>query len=292
MAKNSLQLLGLSAALVAGFTSAASAQTPAAPGQNTERVAERPAADAPADDSVFTLSLGGTANTGNTRSVAIAAGTSLVLRRGPHQFSAGGQWTYGRASIRTAGVFGPWQGNADNLNGRVRYDYFLTDDDALYAVAAARRDHFAGLDSRIQIQAGYARNFFNAEKHRFWGEAGYDVTLDNFFPNPLLDPMTMQVLDNTGVFHSARVFVGYDNHLSDQWSFNSGLEGLIDVQTVENVRINWLNELGLTIVDGLAAKLQYTLRFDNLPVVGTGKLDTITIVNLTYTLQTEHPAAP
>lgn len=284
-------MFGLATALLVGVAGNASAQVPGAPTQNTERVADRPAADAPADDTLWTLSLGGTVNTGNTRSVALAAGTNLAIRRGPHLISMGAQWTYGRASVRTAGAFGPWQQNADNLNGRLRYDYFITDNDAVYAVAAARRDHFAGLDSRIQLQAGYARNIFAEDKHRFWGEVGYDVTLDNFFPNPLVDPMSMQVLDNTGVFHSARIFVGYDNHISERWTLLTGLEGLIDVQTIENVRLNWLSELGLSIVDGLAAKLQYTLRYDNLPVVGTGKLDTITILNLTYTLQTEHPAA-
>ncbi|MBK8168758.1 MAG: DUF481 domain-containing protein [Sandaracinaceae bacterium] len=264
----------------------ASAQVPAAPAQNTESVANPPPPDEPDDETVWSLSLGGTANTGNTRSLAISTGTNFRLRRGAHQLTIDGQWTYGRASIRTAGVFGPWQQNADNLNGRGRYDYFLTERDAVFGVAVARRDHFAGLDSRLQFQAGYARSFVQEENHRLWAEVGYDVTLDNFYPNPLLDPMTMQPLPGSDVFHSARIFAGYDNHVSERWSVLTGLEGLIDVQTIDNIRINWISELGLTIVDGLAAKLQYTMRFDNVPVSGTGKLDTTTILNLTYTLQT------
>lgn len=279
-----LSVLSVGAITFVG-TGRALAQIPTAPTQNTERVADRPAADAPDDDTVWSLSLGGTFNTGNTRSVAISTGTNLLVRRGAHQFSLSGQWTYGRASVRTAGVFGPWAQTSDNLNGRARYDYFLTDDDALYGVVGARRDHFAGLDSRMQFQLGYARNFYAAEKHRFWGEVGYDVTLDNFFPNPLVDPMTMQVLAGSGVYHSARAFVGYDNHFSERWSVLSGLEGLFNVQTAADVRLNWISELGLNIVDGFAVKLQHTLRFDNQPVTGTGKLDTITVVNLTYTLQ-------
>ena len=66
-----------------------------------------------------------------------------------------------------------------NLNAKLRYDYYLTLMDALFVAIVLRWDEFAGLDLRVQGQLGYLRNFLRKDGHRFWGEVGYDLTVDN-----------------------------------------------------------------------------------------------------------------
>ena len=260
------------------------ADDPPPPTQHSEHVAEAPPA---ADETSWTLQAGGILNTGNTRSVALSGGSRLGIKRSRNVFAAELTGTYGTASLRdsTTGEFGNYANNSENVTGKARYDRFLTDMDALFISVGALHDPFAGLDVRVQGQAGYLRNFFLAceGKHRFWGEVGYDLTYDNFDPDPLLDPDGNR-LDGTQVIHSARVFLGYDNHVTENVTFLTGLETLIDVQDIDNVRLNSVSELRSKLAGKLQLGLQFSLRFDNVPVEGTESLDTTTTLNLLYSL--------
>lgn len=269
---------------------AATLAQPAAPtAQHTEAVAEIPA-EPPTDETVFNASLGTTIALGNTRSISGAASLRLGLRRDAHAVAAEAQATLTMAALRDSMTreFGDFDRTAENFTGKLRYDFFLTDDDAIFGSVAARRDTFAGLDSRVQIQLGYLRNLFREENHRLWAEAGYDLSLDNYFPNPLIDPMDMMTeLPNSEAFHSARLFLGYDNHIDEDFTYLTGVECLIDVETPANTRLAWANELRSNLGGSFALGINFNLGFDNEPVQGTDSLDTTTIVTLTYTWKDE-----
>ena len=264
----------------------AAAQTPPPPpAQHTEHVAEP--APPPADETVWTLQAGGILNTGNTRSLSVSGGSRLSLKRSRNVFAAELTATYGTASLRdpTTGEFGNYVHSSENVTGKARYDRFLTEMDALFLSVGALHDPFAGLDVRMQLQAGYLRNFFKLceGKHRFWGEVGYDLTYDDFDPDPLLDADGNR-LDGTQVVHSGRAFLGYDNHVNENVTFLTGVEALIDVEDIDNVRLNSVSELRSKISGKLQLGVQFALRFDNVPVEGTEKLDTTTTLNLLYSL--------
>jgi putative salt-induced outer membrane protein YdiY len=258
------------------------AQTTPPVQQHTEHVATAPADQ----ETVWTVSAGAVLNTGNTRSVAANLGSRLSLKRSTNVIAAEVAAVYGSASVRADdGHFHGWSVNTESLAGKARYDRFFTHDDAAFAALAGTRDRFAGLDLRFQVQVGYLRNLFDVEeKHRLWGEIGYDFTFDNFDPDPLLDPDTGNRLDGTEALHSVRAFVGYDNHLDEHVTFLTGLESLFDVQDADNVRLNWASELRSKVGGNFQVGLTFTLHFDNVPVPGTEKLDTITVVNLLYSL--------
>lgn len=262
----------------------AAAQTPPPPAQHSEHVAEAPP---PADETTWTLQAGGILNTGNTRSVSLTGGSRLGIKRSRNVFAAEIAATYGTASLRdaTTGNFGDYVNSSENVTGKARYDRFLTDMDALFISAGVLHDPFAGLDIRFQGQAGYLRNFIRLEegKHRLWGEVGYDFTFDDFEPDPLLDA-DGNTLDGTQAVHSVRAFVGYDNHVNENVTFLTGLEALIDVQDIDNVRLNSVSELRSKISGRLQLGVQFSLRFDNVPVEGTDQLDTTTTLNLLYSL--------
>jgi hypothetical protein len=283
------------ALLVLGAAAPAAAQ-PAAAAHHTESVAAPPAEDA--DDEVFTLQLGGTLNFGNTRALQIAGATHFLLHRDQHVFTLDLAGTFGMAAARTEGTWGELTENARNILGRIRYDFFIDPDDAIFASVAGRHDTFAGLDFRFQGQAGYLRNFLREGEggsHRLWGEIGLDVTVDdrspNPLPNPAADPATCGMmgaapcnLPNIEDQYSARIYLGYDNHMNESWAFQTGIEALFDFVHGENIRLTSISEMRLRIDTNLQASLRFTLLFDNQPVPGNDPVDTTTVLTLVATL--------
>ncbi|MCC7538565.1 MAG: DUF481 domain-containing protein [Deltaproteobacteria bacterium] len=292
----SVGALACAAILIGGATTAWA--QPEAATQHEEQEAERPSES----DTRLTLTLGGTLNYGNTRSVAANIAAGFVLRRAENVLTLDFGWVYGYSSVRADDEvdFPDWEETANNLTGRARYDRFLTDDDALFIVARARRDQFAGLDSRLTGQVGYLRNLFNEEKHRFWLEVGYDLTYDNFFPNDILvDGETDRIQ------HSARLFIGYDNRTNDTFTYTTGLETLMDVQEPGHLRMEWLHQVRAKIASWLELSWDTTFRFDSLPPGQTdpfeeddmqriGMFDVTSTLNLvgTWDMDDEEPAAP
>lgn len=262
----------------------ARAQTPPPIAQHSEHVAD---AAPSTDETTWTISLGAVLNTGNTRSFAASGGSKLMVKRSLNVFAAELTGNYGRAATRdpVTRQFGDSVVSSENITGKARYDRFFTEMDAAFLSVGLLHDRFAGLDERFQGQVGYLRNFFKLceGKNRFWGEIGYDFTYDNFEPDPLLDA-DGNVLDGSQVLHSARVFLGYDNHVNENVTFLTGLETLIDVEDIENVRLNSVSELRSKIGGKLQLGVQFSLRFDNVPVEGTDDLDTTTTLNLLYSL--------
>jgi len=233
------------------------------------------------DETAFSASLGGSLNTGNTESWQLNAGTELRIVRMPHAFGHTLSLAYGKADIPDD-TDNEFKDTVKNFSTKARYEYYLTRMDALFLAAAFRWDEFAGLDARVQGQAGYLRNFVKTDDQRFWGEAGYDITYDNYHPDPLIDEDTGDVLPGDDVIHSARLFFGYDGHINSAVSYLTGLEGLMNVEEPKDTRINWDNALRSALGGNFQVELKFSLQYDNLPVPGTRKVDTQTLVSLLY----------
>jgi len=274
--------------LVLAFAGSAWAQ-PAAVEQHTEAVA----ADAfQADVTTLNASLGGSLNTGNTEAWTLTTGSAFVLVRGRHGLALNMDFAYGRANV--ADDLDEDGNEVDELVDTVRalrtkgrYDLFLTPMDSIFAASAYRWDTFAGLDARVQGQLGYMRSFFKVPDHRFWGELGYDITYDNYDPDPLfVDPAdpSLGELPGDEVVHSVRGFLGYDNKLNAALTFITGLEGLLNVEESKDLRVNWDNALRSSISGSLQLEVKFSLQLDTQPVPGTEKVDTATTLTLIYSL--------
>ena len=261
---------------------AAQDSPPDAPVQNDQRVAsDRPSPEASA--TAWNITAGGTLSTGDTRAFAANAGTHFVLTRGFNVVTADVAFTYGIAALKdkTTGTFLPYAANTRNLNGSIRYDRFLTEDDALFVRAVGRNDPFAELDLRFQGQLGYARNIWAEANHRFWAEVGYDFTYDVYTVAQMISATDTST---TKPQHSGRLFVGYDNHVSTLWQLLLGVESLFDVVHASNVRINSIDELNLAISTRLKVGVRFSANFSEKPPVGAQRLDTTTIFHLVYSL--------
>ena len=247
---------------------------------------EKPAANDAFQKDVTNLntSLGGSLNTGNTEALLLNVGTTFAMVRGHHGLGLSMDFAYGRANLPTDDVNGPVD-TARNLRSRGRYDLFLSPMDALFLAGVYRWDTFAGLDARLSGQVGYLRNLFKEDSHRLWGELGYDLTYDNFDPDPLRDPANPSVrLKGHAYTHSARLFLGYDNQLNSAVTFLMGAEGLLNVERPKDVRFNLDVALRSAIVGRLQLEIKFSMQLDTEPVPLKGKLDAQTKANLIYTL--------
>jgi putative salt-induced outer membrane protein YdiY len=237
-----------------------------------------------ADANKLNMSLGGGHNAGNTQAWQINAASEFEMIRGRHGLGLNMSFAYGRANVADDPV-DELVDTVRNMKTRARYDFFLTPMDALFVAAVYRWDTFAGLDGRAQGQLGYMRNIYKVEKHRLWAEVGYDLTYDNYDPDPLPDPVNMGLfLAGDDVVHSARLFAGYDNQLNAQFTFRTGLEGLINVEEPEDLRLAWDNSIRSAIGAGFDLEFKFTMLVDTLPVPGADKVDTTATINLMYTL--------
>jgi len=221
---------------------------------------------------------GGLLSTGNADSFAATGLAALRLRRAENEFSAS-------AAVNYSGTLaddGPDATTVENYQGKVRYDRFLTEKVALFLSVSARRDRFQGLDLRMNFDPGVAYYFRDDETIAFWGELGYDYQYDVRRDQNLRDALP-EVIDKTETLHSARAFVGYRHKFSDSVNFNTGLEFLLGVPKTEYWRLNW--DVGLTaaIAERFSIATTFSLKYDNRPLPGVKKTDTLTALNLVYT---------
>ena len=263
--------MGLALALALTAVSASASAQDAAPdaaAQHTESVGARDGDD----DMRLQITAGLTGAYGNARNVAINLAGQFAVRRAEHALLVEAGWVYGLAATRVdpsmmMNEFGDSAENTNNFTARVRYDYFLTEDDAIFLVARTRRDPFARLEPRVTGQVGYLRNLFREENHRLWGEIGYDFTYDRFGA-PLqvaVDSMGVPVMSGDRTIHSLRLFVGYTNHITDALTYDTGLEALMRFDRPEHWRFEWTNQLRSKIQDWLQISIDATLRVDSLP---------------------------
>lgn len=290
-------------ALVWSIAAAAAAQAPPATGPaHAERVAERHNED----DIRLSLTAGSALTYGNARNLAVNLGANFALRLDQHSLAAQLGWVYGIASTRDSGtfVFGDWADSANNLTWKLRYDFFITGDSAVFLVHTGRRDPFAQLEPRIGFQAGYLQTFFREQNHRFWGEIGYDFTFDSFSAELQVgtDVNGAPILSRDRVLHSLRFFIGYDNRLNEVLTYTTGLEALMRLDRPEHWRFEWINQLRSKLADWLQVSLDLTGRLDSLPpgqaqawneqaMQPTQMLDVLVTLNLVGTFDMYSPPA-
>lgn len=285
-------LLFTSEALAQPFTPTINPTTgPITITQNPEKLALRSKI---VDQKLINIAFGATINGGNTKSYAGNLGGRFGLIRNNHALLIEALGTLGGA--RREGSLTDVDWTTRNAVGRARYDLFLSLTDALFVAEAPRRDVQAGLNVRLQTQAGYLRNlYFFSDAHRLWTELGYDFTYDNYNyddDDRAQAVMKGMMLPEGGKVHSARVFFGYTNRLSPTANLNLGIETLYDFQDWKNVRVNTIGELTSSLTEKFKLGLQSRVLFDNVPVTGKETYDVILVAQLVYVFDSAAAQVP
>ncbi len=240
------------------------------------------------DTTEVAVSAGGLLATGNSRSLSLTGAANFKHRRDIHQLTGVAAANYGQ-SAQARGE--PIETTVENYQGRVRYDLFFADKLAAFLQTSARKDRFQGLILRLNIDPGLAYYFVDQKAQQLWGELGYDFQYDVRRDDSRLDPETGFRADKTESRHNGRAFVGYDNKLNKAVSFYTGVEYLQGLSPYEDENtgdVNWrLNfDAGLTskVGESLSVATTFTLKYDNNPLPGLATTDTVTAVNLVYSL--------
>lgn len=235
------------------------------------------------DATELTISAGTMQIGGNSRMIALTTAGRFRYRRSENQLTAAAAANYGR----TAPVGGSWETSVENAQGLVRYDRFL-DSITVFFATQARNDRFQGLDLRLQLDPGVGYYFVNKADRLLWTEAGYDLLYDIRRKDALSvfddSGALLETLDRTKTVHSARGFVGAEITLSDTARWNAGLEYLQSVTEGKTFRINGDTGLTLKVAGKLSVSMSLSARYENDPLPGKEKLDTVTSLSLVYGL--------
>ncbi len=268
--------------------------------QHTEAVADLAAERN--DETRWNISAGANLSSGNTRARNFNAGTDFYVLRGDHAVSFQSTFNHGQADADAGGPL-DYTLTMRNLNSRLRYDLFLTDNDALFLAVAHRWDTFAGLQTRLQLQGGYLRNLIKNENTRAWLEAGYDFTFDNRRNTPgrrvicseaqVADPLNecTRVVTNFQYIHALRLFYGATHKFNDNVRIATGLEFLANLNELnggeagafEDIRVNWDASVNATLIERLSLEVKFRLQYDRVPAA-TENLDTNTVISVIYSL--------
>jgi hypothetical protein len=133
-------------------------------------------------------------------------------------FDRNGNGTIGRDELITEN-----RTTAEAIEGKLRYDRFLSEKQSLYLAALARHDVPAGKDLAGGGQLGYSRQLHRTEHHEVVAELGYDVS----YEDPVGDA-------DANTIHSMRGFLGFKGKLGAGNSFETSAEVLVNLNSLES----------------------------------------------------------
>jgi putative salt-induced outer membrane protein len=258
------------------------------------------------------ISAGGLVSSGNSPSTSVTAAIRFRIRRDASQFTAAAAYNYGQGPVKDANGNNILDSNGspikattlDNLQARIRYDYFIGDNFTLFLGAQARHDLFQDLELRTQVDPGIGYYFVASKDRNVWIELGYDYLHDIRNTDD-----TGCVLSYTGdcagvnasktlTSHSVRGFIGYNEIFNQGVSFVTTLEFLQAInsadytdtsgnaQSIHPYRIAFDALLNAKLSTKFALGLGLSARYDSgAVIVGKKELDTISTVSLNYTIQ-------
>jgi putative salt-induced outer membrane protein YdiY len=242
--------LALPRLLAAPSAIAQAAPTGAPPADEAALVAapKNPAAAAPAgaaasDVMHASVSAGGQLASGNSNLYAATATGKFDIRRGSDVFAAGLIGNYSYSEIATTPSPGTpptssWKKSTENVQGKVRYERFLTNNASLYAQVTGTHDAFQAIAFRLNLDPGFKYLLVKNPSTTFWGEVGYDFQYDDHFVDsndieqagaggPELDANGYSYLiSSNDTIESSRLFLGFNQAFNKDVNLNAGLEYL------------------------------------------------------------------
>lgn len=114
--------------------------------------------------------------------------------------------------------------STNNALGKARYDRFLSESSAGYALGSLGRDPIAGKDLFGGGQVGYSYRVFKNQQHQVMSELGYDFSYESYVENKIADVS----------IHSARLFVGEVWKISESTGLYANAETLLNLNRETN----------------------------------------------------------
>jgi putative salt-induced outer membrane protein YdiY len=209
--------------------------------------------------------------TGNTKSLVLSAGSYTLYRikRWENKWKFGA--LFNRIYTATSSTVTPGT-IANYIYGTYRLDYYLTERFTLFVGGGGYTDEIKGMDLSFLGFAGAGYFFWRNPKTYLRGSLGYAYTFE--------DPVAPNPDDN---IHSIAEELEFLYKFNDNVGFFQNVNALENVEDGHDVRVNSDTEIRAGIIKHLAVVTAFRIRFDNQPVPGFKKLDTITDVSLALT---------
>ena len=259
--------------------------------------------------------------TGNSQTGSGTFALDGSRQQGMNKLSLNGGVAYGRSRIlvpvpdatgtSTGALDRQSQTTTNQWRAKGRYDRFVTENNAAYAVGQIGADRIAGKALFGGGQAGYSRQLIKNAEHALVAELGYDFSYESYVQSPGKPP-----IDGVSI-HSARVFVGELWTLSKETGITASAEALFNLNKEQALNANdttgatkgvdafkdtrLVGKVGVTTLlhKSLSLALGFTVRYDQnpapLPLPGgampyaagflpfADKVDTLTEATLIYT---------
>jgi putative salt-induced outer membrane protein len=240
----------------------------------------RPSEGEALDATELKVSAGGMSSGGNSRTLGLTGSARFRLRRGMNEVSEALVANYGRSA---AGPNEPMETTVENLQGRLRYDRYVSGPLALFLGVSGLHDRFQGLDLRLNVDPGVAYYLIDEKLHRLWPELGYDFQYDVRRQETIDDAAAAgQLLSDTAARHSVRAFLGYENGLAGTVDFDTGIEFLKSLSESENWRLNWDTAFHASVGGDFSLAVTLSLKYDNNPLPGIRDTDLTSALSLVY----------
>jgi len=195
--------------------------------------------------------------TGNTDTTTLAGRSLLKYRFTPRTT---GSWRLGALYSEDKG-----RTAAESYSTEFRVDWLYTESTYLFGLGGWSRNRFAGIDRRYYGGGGAGRRFLDGPKHFLSGEAGLNVTREEY-------------VNGTGSdFLTGRAFARYEYAFTEKSRFLQSLEYLHDFSKSTHFKLNSETALVAALTDVFSLKASYTVRYDHRPVpAGLERTDTTT----------------
>ncbi|MCB9666248.1 MAG: DUF481 domain-containing protein [Alphaproteobacteria bacterium] len=167
----------------------------------------------------------------------------------------------------------PFSFQSQKIYGKLRYDRFFSDKDALYVKAGGQRDVPAGVEWRFDQGLGYHRDIVKTDATSFRFEVGAEFVEEDLVEGVDDTGVATNALSPDNVYLAGRLFFGVTHAFNDIVSISDDLEmieNLVSLQdpsasTPDDFRLYNTLTLSVKVTDILGLKVSDQLAFDNRP---------------------------
>lgn len=209
--------------------------------------------------------------TGNTESLS-ATGNSFTLyrvKRFENKWRLGFYFNRVDENVANPSVVGTI---ANYIYGFYRLDYYFLPRTTFFVGGGGYSDEIKGIDVAANAFAGVSHYWLRAPTYSLNTALGYDYTHeDRLAPAPSVD------------IHAILFSLNYQQQFKSYLGFSQGVVLLENAAHGNDLRVNSDTELKVVLTKHFGLVFGFHLRFDNEPVPGFKKLDTISDVSLAVT---------
>jgi hypothetical protein len=215
--------------------------------------------------------------TGNSETTTATGGFHVSRKTGKNKFALEASGAYAKSGLRvpldTSGngmiddaseIVTAESITAETLQGKARYDRFLSAYNSLYIAALASRDVPAGKQLAAGGQLGYSRQLYKSKTAETVAELGYDFSHER-----LVDASSNEI-------HSARAFIGHKGSVTAGCDLDLSLELLTnlnhedlpthkDGSPLQDTRVNLRFAVSAKIGRNLAIQTSIETKYDHRP---------------------------